>query len=242
MKNIKRYFILFVLLNAMILVFLPTFTWANSAEPPSLVILVNNPPEDLSIVLVSNENHIESSERKVAWEGYYIFYSRDMQFEGDYVFQVTTKEESFEIIYNEPLKGYHNTLTLDLSHGTLKQGTYPFRSAILVGLRLLLTLLIEAGIFWMFGFREKRSWLIFLIINLMTQGVLNIWLNSGSALLPSYLIISLILGEIFVFAAEMIGFPIFIREHTKPRLLAYVLIANLISLIAGGYIISILPV
>lgn len=165
-----------------------------------------------------------------------------MQAQGDYVFRVTTKEESFEIIYNEPIKGYHNTLTLDLSSRTLKQGTYPLRSVILVGLRLLLTLLIEAAIFWIFGFREKKSWLVFVIINLITQGVLNIWLNSGSALLPSYLMISLILGEIVVFVAEMIAFPIFIKEHTKPRILTYVLIANLISLIAGGYIISILPV
>lgn len=178
----------------------------------------------------------------MAWEGYYVFYSRDMQVQGDYVFQVTTGEESFEVIFNEPLKGYDNVLTLDLSRGTLKQGTYPLRSVILVGLRLLLTLLIEAAIFWIFGFKEKKSWLVFVIINLITQGVLNIWLNSGSALLPSYLMISLILGEIVVFVAEMIAFPIFIKEHTKPRILTYVFIANLISLIAGGYIISILPV
>jgi hypothetical protein len=40
----------------------------------------------------------------------------------------------------------------------------------------------------------------------------------------------------------MIAFPIFIDEHKKGRILIYVFIANLISLIAGGYIISVLPV
>jgi len=99
----------------------------------------------------------------------------------------------------------------------------------------------EGIIFWLFRFRQKRSWYIFLAINLVTQGVLNILLNS-KGLMPSYLIFSLILGELFVFAAEMIAFPIFIKEHKKSRILIYAFIANLISLIAGGYIISVLPV
>ena len=109
-------------------------------------------------------------------------------------------------------------------------------------MRLLLTLLLEGIIFWLFWFREKRSWLIFLAINLVTQGVLNIWLNSGGSLIPSYLIFNLIIGEFFVFAAEMYAFPIFIKEHKKSRILMYAFIANLMSLIAGGYIISVLPV
>ena len=83
---------------------------------------------------------------------------------------------------------------------------------------------------------------MFLAINLVTQGVLNIFLNSRGSLMPSYLIFSLIIGEVFVFAAEMIAFPIFIEEHKKSRILIYVFIANLINLIVGGYIISVLPV
>ncbi len=60
--------------------------------------------------------------------------------------------------------------------------------------------------------------------------------------MPSYLIFSLIIGEFFVFAAELIAFAYFIKEHKKPRILIYVFTANFISLIAGGYIISVLPV
>jgi len=98
------------------------------------------------------------------------------------------------------------------------------------------------NIFWLFGFRQRRSWLIFLAINLVTQGALNLWLNNGGSLIPSYLIISLIIGEFFVFLAELIGFSYFIKEHKKGRILIYVIVANLLSLIAGGYIISVLPV
>lgn len=66
--------------------------------------------------------------------------------------------------------------------------------------------------------------------------------NNGGSLIPSYLLISLIIGEFFVFVAELIGFPYFIKEHKKSRILIYVIVANLMSLIAGGYIISVLPV
>jgi len=133
-------------------------------------------------------------------------------------------------------------VTLDVSNRELTPGKYPFRSVLLVSIRLLLTLLLEGIIFWLFRFRQKRSWLIFLMINLVTQGALNIWLNSGGSLMPSYLIFSLIIGEFFVFTTEMIAFPIFIKEHKKSRILIYAFIANLISLIGGGYIISVLPV
>ena len=237
----KRLLLVMVLGMLMILI-LPANALANSAEPPSLVILINNPPDDLSIVLVSNEKQPEAIVRRVAWEGYYVFYSRDMQVGGKYTFKVTTNGESFECTLGAPLQRYNNVVTLDVSNRELTPGKYPFRSVLLVSIRLLLTLILEGIIFWLFRFRQKRSWLIFLAINLVTQGILNILLNSGGSLMPSYLIFSLILGEFFVFAAEMIAFPIYIKEHKKSRILIYAFIANLISLIAGGYIISVLPV
>jgi len=240
-KTGKRLLLVMVLCTLMISI-LPTTASANSAEPPSLVILVNNPPDDLSIVLVSNENQPEAIVRRVAWEGYYVFYSRDMQAGNEYTFKVTTNGESFECTLGAILQRYNNVVTLDISNRELTPGKYPFRSVLIVSIRLLLTLLLEGIIFWLFRFRQKRSWLVFLTINLVTQGALNIWLNSGGSLMQSYLIFSLIIGEVFVFGAEMIAFPTFITEHKKSRILIYAFIANLISLIAGGYIISVLPV
>lgn len=221
---------------------IPVTAAANSAEPPSLVILINNPSDDLSIVLISNENKPEAIVRRVAWEGYYVFYSRDLQKDGEYTFKVTSNGESFECTLEAPLQHYNNVVTLDVSNRELKPGKYPFRSGLLVSIRVLLTLLLEGIIFWLFRFRKKRSWLIFLAINLVTQGALNIWLNSGGSLLPSYLIISLIVGEFFVFVAEMIALPSFIKEHKKSRIIICAVVANFISLITGGYIISVLPV
>ncbi len=241
MNKTGKVFII-LLLCALTIVIIPIAASANSAEPPSLIIIVNNPPKDLSIVLVSNKNQPEARIRKVAWEGYYVFYNRDMQTNAEYKFMVTTNGKSFECTLDKPMKSYNNVFTLDLANQKLELGTYPFRAAILVSLRLVLTLIIEGAIFFLFKFRQKRSWMIFLIINLITQGVLNIWLNNGGSPMPNYLIFGLIIGELFVFIAEMIAFPALLKEHSKSYILRYAFLANFISLIAGGYIITVLPV
>lgn len=231
-----------LILVVILFTLIPITTFANSAEPPSLVILINNPPDDLSIVMISNEDKPKAIVRRIAWEGYYVFYSSDMQVNDKYTFKVTSNGESFECTLSEPLRKYNNVFTLDISTQQLTAGKYPFRSVLIVSIRLLLTFLFEGIIFWLFGFRRKRSWLVFLVINLITQGALNIWLNSGGTVMPSYLILSLLFGEFFVFLTEMISFPILIKENKKRVILIYTFVANLISLVAGCYIISVLPV
>lgn len=241
MNNTGKRLILVMALCALMISLLPLTASANSAEPPSLVILTNNPPDDLSIVLVSKDTKSAASVEQVAWEKYYVFYSHDMKSDGEYWIKVTTSGESFECTIDN-LSHYNNVYTLDLSNQKLYPGKALSRSVLLVSMRLLLTLFIEGLIFWLFGFRQKRSWLVFLVINLVTQGALNIWLDKSSMILQSYFIFNLIIGEFFVFAAEMITFPIFIQEHKKRRISLYAFIANLVSLIAGGYIIEHLPI
>lgn len=237
----KRLVMTAVFLSLMILA-LPDFASANSAEPPSLVIIVQNPPEDLSIALSSEDDMPKATVRHVAWEGYFVFYSRDMRYDGDYIFIVTVDGESFECTLDGPLEGYNNVATLDIKNRELVSGKQPFRSALLVSIRVMLTLIIEGLVFFAFGFRQRRSWLVFLAVNIVTQGVLNIWLSMNASPIQGYLIFSLILGEVFVFAFEMLAFPAFIREHNKSRAVLFALAANMLSLIAGGYIISVLPV
>lgn len=241
-KQLLGHVVLFALLSSILCVVFPSISWGNAAEPPALVVLVKQPPNDLSIVLVSDKQVIQSSASKRLWEGYYSFRSRDINSQNDYVLQVSTKQKSFEITLNKPLKSYHHVLTLDLETETFTEGTDSWRSPVLVALRLSLTLLLEALVFLSFGFRKKRSWAVFLGINLLTQGALNIMLNTGTDLMPSYLIITLLVLELFVLIAEMIAFPLLLKEHSKKRILAYVLVANVISLVAGGYMITLLPV
>lgn len=222
--------------------FLPVTALANSAEPPSLVIIVANPPADLSVALVSDIEETAASVRRTAWEGYYVFYTRDLNADGDYTFKVTANSESFSCAIAAPLEGYNNVYTLDLAGRVLTPGEAPLRTALLVSVRVLLTLLLEGAVFWLFGFRRKKSWGIFLFINLVTQGVLNLWLLSGGSPVQGYLIIGLAVGEFFVFISEMVFFSFLLDEYRKSRILIYTFTANLVSLFLGGWLITVLPV
>lgn len=234
------------LLLVVILIFIAFFTITpvcsgNSAEPPSILIIVPNAPSDLEIKIQSGDTYLSARRTDKAMESYYTFYSNELESTKDYVLLVSTHDSSFEIVLERPVTMYNNIYTLNFRRQTLTPGKSLSRSILLVSLRVALTLITEAIVFWLFGYRTKRSWLAFLNINLLSQGTLNIILN-GTSPLASYVIFGLIFGEIFVFIFESIAFLAFVKEHKAWRTFLYVLIANILSLLVGGYIITVLPI
>lgn len=238
-KKIFSIAIIFTILLICIAMIQPCY--ANSAEPPSIIIIVSNAPDDLEINIVSDDVIHKARKINKVVETYYTFYSGEMKNLNDYIFSVSTNNESYEIKLDKPLQNYNNIYTLDLKSHTLTNGKLLSRSIYLVSMRVLLTLAIEGLIFLLFGFKRKNSWAIFLIINLITQGALNIWINSFTPT-QGYIIFGLIFGEIFILIAEIIAFLMFVKEHNSLRKVLYIFTANFISLIAGGYIITILPI
>jgi len=243
----KRNFKSMIALITVLLILL-TFTsnvpaYANAAEPPAIVIIVADAPSDLKVSVYFDADALFIEGRKTinAIESQIKFNQRDLPENTDYVFEVRYGTQRFEITLDKPVNTYHATYTLNLKDKTLIKGETLKRNVTLVGLRVSLTLLIESAIFWLLGFRERRTWLIFLIMNLMTQGVLNLMLatNPVSA---SYVIFGLIFGEIFVFIVEWIVTLSLIIEHSQAKRFVTVTLANVASLILGGYLISILPV
>lgn len=164
-----------------------------------------------------------------------------MKRDDNYIFRVTYGDETFDCHFSGALEQYNEVLLLDLETRTLSYGLYPFRTVLLVSLRLCLTLLIEGAIFRLFAFKEKRSWLVFLLVNLVTQGALNWLLTGGTILTSAYMIFVLIFAEIFVFITELVSMPLLIKEHRKRRVFAYVLLANTVSFLLGGFLIFMLP-
>ena len=165
---------------ATVLLILVTYTsnvpvYANAAEPPAIVIIVADAPSDLkvSVYFDADAKFVEGRKTINAIESQIKFNQRDLPENTDYVFEVRYGTERFEITLDKPVNTYHATYSLDLKDKTLIKGETLKRNVTLFGLRVSLTLLIESAIFWLLGFRERRTWLIFLVMNLMTQGVLN---------------------------------------------------------------------
>ncbi|NLK73409.1 MAG: hypothetical protein GX285_10385 [Clostridiales bacterium] len=215
---------------------------ANSAEPPALIVIVKNAPNDVSVFIVSENTVEEGKLKKTAWETYYAFYYRSIGNKNQITLQVSGNDKTFyQIVPEDYFIGYNNIITIDFRAQTIIKGKLLSRSIFLVTLRVSFTIIIEGVIFLLFGFRQKKSWIAFLILNLITQGLLNIFLNGASPFM-SYLILNLIFMELLVFIAEMICILLFIKEHGVIRRILYVLTANFISLIVGGYMITLLPV
>lgn len=222
--------------------------YANSAEPPRLVVIVNFPPEDLKLYLRfedgSMQEAIELLKTKTAWEAQYRFRYGMLSMEKPSLENVTliakSSEKNFEYML-EPfmLNSYNNVITLDFTNEIITNGKTFTRTVTLVSMRVICTLFIEGIVFLAFRYRGKQNYLIFLIINLITQGILNVILNQSST--TSYIIIGLFIYEVIIFIVESIAFTKLLKESNKLKTISYVFVANLLSFILGGYLITNLP-
>lgn len=236
----KTYALLIMFLS--IICFFPITAYSNSAEPPALIVIMKNSPEEVSVSMVSADSIKEGKKSKTAWETYYAFYKRDIRNNKEIILRVSGNGISYnQTVEKQYLNGYNSIVTLDFAVQTITAGKLLSRSILLVTMRVFFTLVIEGLVFYLFRFRDKKSWVVFLLMNLLTQGILNIVLN-GASPFASYLILNLIFIEFWVLIAEIIGVLAFIKEHGRFYRIVYVLIANLASLILGGYLITSLPV
>jgi len=212
-----KYMVKIVFVISIVITILTSMTtcYANSSEPPSIIIIVSNAPNDMDIKLNIGDKLINSVRTDKVMESYFSFYSFDfINDPNKYTIEMTIGDNKSIIKLEKPLKSYDNVYTLNYKEKTIITGKAPFRAIKLIVLRVLFTLIVEASIFFLFGFRKKKSWTIFLIVNLITQGVLNILLNTSTPI-NSYLILGLIFGEIIILIIELIAFLVLIKDKNS---------------------------
>jgi len=238
-----------MILTVLLCLFYPLSALANSAEPPSFTVIVFEPPEGLSLSLQFSDGMqtepISLRKEVKAWEAYYRFFyhtypgSRE-SLEGA-LLTVEYGEKRFQCdLPSESFGTYNNLLTLDVNTQMIVNGQPAWRIPVLVAVRVFLTLFIEGFIFFLFGYRQTKSWFAFVLINLATQGALNAFITGP--IIGSYWVFGYVFGEAIVFAVEMIAFARWVREFSKGRAVFYVVAANAVSLVMGGYLITYLPI
>lgn len=234
----------------------PAGALANSAEPPCVTVLVPAPPGDLELTIEFDAAQGRDPQRLspewMAWEGYYRFFGRwDADPEGltGARLLVGTEGESFALeIDPAGFSKYNNILTLDLKTRTLTYGQPWWRQPLLVFVRVALTLLIEGGIFWLFRYRQKRSWIVFLMVNLVTQFGVNIailcFLPAASRTYDAMWAKVLLYGpmEVLVILLEAIALPLLLKEQRKRTAVGCAVMANILSWFLGSVLLSVLPV
>ncbi len=245
-KNTSFRLLMCMIAIALLIPILTLAASANSAGPPKLTVIVLAPPNDLKLSIQFANGSIKEAitleKEQKAWEAYYRFpYGmRELTLE-QAVLIVESSEKSFE--YPLAKLGdmeYDSLVTLDVKAEQVITGQSPTRKPLLVSLRVILTLLIEGAILYAMGYRSKRSWIVFLLVNLITQTWLNLFLTGP--FYNFYWIFGLIYYEFFIFIIEAAVYLANLTEHKRGRAFAYAFLANLASLVLGGLIIAYLPV
>ncbi|MBQ5323086.1 MAG: hypothetical protein J6J07_06570 [Oscillospiraceae bacterium] len=250
-------YLIFALLIAFMM---PVTAFANADLPPFLTVIVENPPEDLELsVEIPPENFSEYQDapkeviirpHELAWETHYRFrvigYNYDEIALNNVTLVVTAGGKTFRCdIPEEELWNYNGFVTLDIDDETLIPGTKPGRTALLAALRISVTLLLEGVLFFIWGMRKTKSWIIFLVTNLITQGWLNIYVAGPKH--NQYFVMAVALFEILFFIVEGIAFFIFIKEFSEKKggkagAFAFAFFANVLSYIVGSRMLTWLPV
>ncbi len=224
---------------------LTTPALANSAEPPGIILITSGLPEDAVITMEvpgkDDIGHWRTYRTDKLWESQYkLYFHLGMDDISGARLRVTTGEDSFTCQLPEgEYRQFTTILTLDYANKTLKLGQDPWRQPLLTVLRVTLTLLTEGVVFYLFGFRKKSSWIAFVLINLVTQGWLNIAINSYG--FSGYWVIGFVLMEAAVFLVEAFAFPLAVREKKDWQRVLYSLVANAASLALGILLIDRLP-
>ncbi len=239
----KRRITLLVLL-CMIIVGEYSNVKANAAEPPQLVIIVTNIEDDVDLFLhVPGREEERVSRRRRAWETHFSIY-RGMTAGPEEMknAQLLFKRENQVLAHfdfpDTQIKSYNTLWHYDFAKQELTLSEPPSRQILLVGSRVIITLLIEGLVFFIFGYREKKSWIAFLLVNLISQGLLNYSLIGAST---GYVFLGLIFMEILIFIFEGAILTSVITEKKRRRTLLFVITANLLSFIFGGWAIANLP-
>ena len=108
--------------------------------------------------------------------------------------------------------------------------------------RVLLTVAVEVSLLFLFGFRKKHTYIFVALMNVITQSALTFGTLAAFYGSRSYgvsaLIITFIIGELFVYTSEFILVGVFVKEKALWYRLLYVLVANTVTIVLGFYLIE----
>lgn len=245
---------------ALLFALMPITAFANADLPPFLTVIVENPPEDLELTVEippENFSRDQAAPKEIiirphvlAWETHYRFrvigYNYDEIALDNVSLIAATGGKTLRLdIPEEELWNYNGFVTLDIEEETLIPGTKPGRTALLTALRISVTLLLEGLLFYIWGMRKAKSWIIFLCTNLITQGWLNIYVSGPKH--NQYFIMAVALFEILFFIVEGLVFYLLIKEFSEKKLgqggaILFALLANVISYFVGSRLLTYLPV
>lgn len=230
MKHLRH---LFSILLAAALLSLPlTTASAVSLDDPAFTVRVCFPPRGLTLSLQFEESMgqepIPAEADNRLGESCYRFFYRGVPMswksglpEGTRLVAETPKDGVICRLPAESLTGFQSIYTLDLERQAISEGYPVWRTPLLVGIRVAVTLALQVLALFLLGYRARRSWLIFAAVLLFNHIFLNAGVIVGaSTLLTSYVgwaLAASILAELFLFVIECAVFSLLLLERRERR-------------------------
>lgn len=134
---------------------------------------------------------------------------------------------------------FFSNIVYDWQTNTVREATpAPLRFLARLASTLLPTLVIEGVIFWLFGFRKMKSWVVFLIVNIATQ--IGLHLAAGVSISLSgwhffNYFFAAILPELVIWAVEAAAYACLVQERSRGRRVGYAFAANIASFALGYF-------
>ena len=257
MKKLKKPLLSLLIILALFAA-LPAAVWAiGPYQPPTLTVVVLGAPKDTQMrIHMQREGESFSTpvecERR-AWESCYRvyragvwplsdWYGNAYDFRGAEIVLTGGGEEKHVPIPEGLLsdRGFNEIVTLRYATGALRYGLPAWRAPLLIGIRVLAALLIEGVIFFFSGYTNKKSWLLFLAINLVIHGALNVFCNGWINVNPD-IYAMFFLGVFVSFILEIAAFLLLVDEQSSDIAIGYLVKANLASQAVNLLLISFLP-
>jgi len=248
----KRPYLLIVVLVLAMAVFLPIRAASeNPLRTPGLSIFVINAPKYLKLFIQYQNSALpeplEMQRTSRYLETYYNYYYQHQhgRFDEDFIgakLIVRSSQYSYELpIARDPeMRVDKRLMTLDLRHGTLVYGEPDWRASLSLAGRVMLTLVSEGAVFFLFGMRDKLSWIGFFILNLIIHSLLSGFLAHPIEVKGDiFMLVFYIVGVILLEA----GFYYFTFKEVElsGKALLLALIANLVGFSLAGWIMPYFP-
>lgn len=247
-----------LLLVVMIFSSLPVQAWAvGPFQPPTLVVVVLGAPKETDMMVVMRKEdevfHVPMEGKRRAWESDFCLYRMAAwQITNWYGNAYDFKDAELVLTNSEGEKripipdgmlsprGFNETLTIHYGSGELSYGLPAWRAPLLISIRLAAVLLVEGLIFFLKGYSRARSWLMFVLINLVIHGLLNVFCNGWIFVNPDYYTLFFI--AIFVsFVFEIACFLLLVDEGSSDEMIDYLIPANLAGHITTMVLMRVLP-
>lgn len=136
-------------------------------------------------------------------------------------------------------RDYFDNIVYDWESNTVRKATpAPLRFLVRLLSTLAPTLIIEGILLWCFGFREKRSWIVFLTVNAATQLALHLFLSTPIVLAaqhPLYYAVVFVPAELVICLVESAAYSLLLKEHDRYQRIGYAILANVTSAVLGYF-------